>query len=375
VRRAHTVAIAVLAAVLCFGSWFDLPAAVAASRTITYSTQELGAVEADYAGFRRIVAATLNDPRGWSLNGRVSFRAERDGGELTIALASPAAIEGVGACSAFYSCRAGNHVLINADRWSHATTSYRGRALLHSYRQMVINHEVGHALGFGHVDCARPGGSAAVMQQQSKGLGGCDRNPWPLASERARHATRVGVRAPAVPAPFALGRRSSHVRLGARRSSVLATLGRPGRRRVVGGARTDVYVRPRVVVAYAKGRVATITTRSRADVGADGLAIGRRLAPRLERICSGGVKASRCEVAARHPKGRRTTLILRDGRIAAMRVEGRAASATRRQSTLRRAPARPFVPSPLLDTATRGSIAAPCAWWWARAGRCGATTG
>lgn len=373
-RRPHLVAIAIVTAALCFAWASEPPGAAAATRTITYTTQELGAVDADYAGFRRIVAATLDDPRGWSLNGPVDFRPVRDGGRLTVALASPAAIEGFGACSAYYSCRVGDLVLINSDRWRHATDSYRGQALLHSYRQMVINHEVGHALGFGHADCARPGAPAAVMQQQSKGLGGCERNPWPLGRERSEHAARIGTRAPVVPSPFAPGRRSSHVELGAPRSSVLATLGRPQRRRD-GDVRTGVYARPRVTVAYARGRVAAITTRSREDVGAGGVAIGRRPARRILRRCSRPVDASRCVLASRGSDGGRTTLLLRAGRVAAMRVEDVEPGPPRTPGPRRSRPARPVIPSLLLGATTNGAVSGPCAWWWAGAGRCRPATG
>jgi hypothetical protein len=378
VRRTLVAAISVLTIALTCGAT-PLAASAAPARTITYVTERVGAPQGDYAGFRRIVEATLSDPRGWSLKGRVRFREVPSGAELTVALASAAAITGFGACSAYYSCRVGGLVLINADRWRGATDSYPGRELLHSYRQMVINHEVGHALGFGHVECAGPGAPAAVMQQQSKGLNGCRRNAWPLEGERRRYAALVGVRATAVPAPLVLGRRASHVELGARRSQTLATLGRPQRRAVKGRSeRIDFYARPRIAVAYARGRVTAITTRSRADVAAGGVGPGRRVPARLRRRCAGPVGSSRC-VTARRGDGRRTTLLLRDGRIAAIRLEqawsprasGPFSSRRARPAMRRRPEARGGASASPLSAANGPLAGLPCPGWpWGGAGLC-----
>ena len=368
---------AIAAAVIAFvcGLLWQPADAGATARTVTYSTEWLGSAKPDYAGFRRIVGATLRDPRGWSLNGRVAFREVAGGGDLTIALASPAAVAGFGSCSAYYSCRVGGLVLINSQRWSDATASYRGRALLHAYRQMVINHEVGHALGFGHVACARPGAPASVMQQQSKGLGGCERNPWPLPGERTAYAKRVGVKAPSVPRPFAPGRRASFVELGDRRAEVLVKLGSPRRRdEDDGGTWTDSYARPRVAVTYAKGRVSAIATRSRKDIGRDGLAVGRRASPRMLRDCRDGVAPSRCRVTLRRGDGRATTLVLRSGRIALMRVENDERPGGAFAGTApRRSPPSPAAgqvsADPLWRARWNSSASGFCAWWPPALGR------
>jgi hypothetical protein len=55
---------------------------------------------------------------------------------------------------------------------------------LAAYRLYVINHETGHALGNGHVQCPKKGALAPVMMQQTLGIstpgvGACKPNPWP----------------------------------------------------------------------------------------------------------------------------------------------------------------------------------------------------
>ena len=50
----------------------------------------------------------------------------------------------------------------------------------------MVNHEVGHWLGLGHVSYCGRGNRAAVMQQQSISLEGCNANVWPLYSEWLR---------------------------------------------------------------------------------------------------------------------------------------------------------------------------------------------
>jgi hypothetical protein len=138
--------------------------------------------------FTGMVDATLGDPRSWIAGGdvrlqRMPWQAAYD---FTIYLASPASAydlcrkggvdireDGV----PYTSCRAGDSVVINSDRYFNAVPDYP--ASLDEYRQYVINHEVGHRLGYQHALCPAPGALAPVMQQQTLGLQGCLANSWP----------------------------------------------------------------------------------------------------------------------------------------------------------------------------------------------------
>jgi hypothetical protein len=139
-----------------------------------------------------VVDRTLRDPRGWV---RAAFRLVRDDA-ATYVIVVAEADEVDRLCRPYdtygkYSCQNGPVVALNADRWRTATPEWTGD--LATYRQMLVNHEVGHLLGRHHPpapQCPRPGLRARVMAQQSTELNGCLPNPWPLApeiAEAARH--------------------------------------------------------------------------------------------------------------------------------------------------------------------------------------------
>ena len=75
----------------------------------------------------------------------------------------------------YTSCRYGDRAVINLARWATAVPHYDGD--IATYRHYVVNHEVGHALGNGHVDCPGPG-------QVAPGDAAADARPRRLRQER-----------------------------------------------------------------------------------------------------------------------------------------------------------------------------------------------
>lgn len=161
--------------------WAEMPAVRA---TYTYRVATRGHVVGDLSTFREEAHATLSDPRGWRRAGIVFQRVE-GAADFTLYLSAAPSVPSFGPpCHRAFSCRSGDHVIINQDRWLGASTAWNDTdASLEDYRHMVVNHEVGHWLGFGHSTCRRGGAKAPVMQQQSKSLYGCTPNSWPLDSE------------------------------------------------------------------------------------------------------------------------------------------------------------------------------------------------
>ncbi|MFD8202199.1 DUF3152 domain-containing protein [Streptomyces sp. NPDC059701] len=125
--------------------------------------------------FAQAVQKTLNDNRSWAHNGARTFERIHSGKpDFVITLASPGttadwcAKSGLDTTEDNVSCdsAATERVMINAYRWAQGAEPYGDQ--IHAYRQMLINHEVGHRIGYNHVSCDKDGELAPVMQQQTK---------------------------------------------------------------------------------------------------------------------------------------------------------------------------------------------------------------
>lgn len=169
---------------------------------------ENGVDTAGYGGddaFAALVDATLADPRGWTNDPRYRFEhvSPEDDPDMHIQLTSvgtTAEMCGVN-LEMETSCRTtlggGNTVVVNEARWVRGATPFQGD--VGAYRQYLINHEVGHGLGYAaHEPCGRDGALAPIMMQQTLSLNNgelyeldptevypdnsdtCRANPWPF---------------------------------------------------------------------------------------------------------------------------------------------------------------------------------------------------
>lgn len=151
-------------------------------KTFTYTVEvEDGIDTATFGGddgFARMVSETLANPKSWTHNPQFAF-VRVDGthqGEpdFRVSLSSPMTVrEGCGydiqlEASCYNPAYLENQprVFINEARWVRGAVPFQGD--VGSYRQYLINHEVGHAIGYQHHEaCAENGALAPIMMQQT----------------------------------------------------------------------------------------------------------------------------------------------------------------------------------------------------------------
>ncbi len=138
-------------------------------------------------GFARMVSQTLGNPKSWTHNPQFGFiRIDSDSEakpDFRVSLTSPMTVrEGCGyeieleaSCynPSYYPPYDGvavgeaeQRVFINEARWVRGAVPFQGD--VGSYRQYLINHEVGHAIGYQHHEpCEQSGALAPAMMQQT----------------------------------------------------------------------------------------------------------------------------------------------------------------------------------------------------------------
>jgi hypothetical protein len=144
----------------------------------------------------RQVERVLADARGWTADGRSAFQRVSGGvTDFVVRVATPGTVDQI--CGQYgldtggeVNCNVAKNVMVNLKRWLLATPVYADN--IADYRALIINHEVGHFLGHGHVGCPGTGQPAPVMMQQIKGMHGCLPNVWPY-DEHGQYVTGPAV--------------------------------------------------------------------------------------------------------------------------------------------------------------------------------------
>lgn len=153
------------------------------------ATRFAGTVDDILAGERSWIASAAHPVTNAAENmtdASWSFQRVSDGSySVRVRLATPDTVDKLCGSAGVqtqgvYSCRYGKNILINLRRWLKGATGF---ADLGVYRPMVINHEMGHYLGFDHMKCPGSGKPAPVMQTQTIALNGCLANPHPFTAE------------------------------------------------------------------------------------------------------------------------------------------------------------------------------------------------
>lgn len=164
------------------GTWHVVPGdsepAGSGGRLLRYTIEvEDGIDPAAIAGedsYAATVEGTLADgERGWVSSGDVRLQRVDDSGaeaDFHVRLTTPETAKDVCGDAIPYpaSCHVDGEVVINLARWVRGAKAFSSD--LTAYRQYAINHEVGHALGNGHVGCGKKGSLAPVMMQQTFGV-------------------------------------------------------------------------------------------------------------------------------------------------------------------------------------------------------------
>ncbi|MFJ5274808.1 DUF3152 domain-containing protein [Streptomyces sp. NPDC088358] len=155
------------------------------TRPLRYVVEVEGGIDISPTRAANEIAGILAAPRGWTRNEGFAFQLVSAGEpyDLKVRIATPGTADAL--CWAGihqdtggeYNCEIPGGVVVNLRRWVTGSPTFDGP--IHDYRALIVNHEMGHFLGYSHMTCAGPGQPAPVMMQQIKGLHGCVANAWP----------------------------------------------------------------------------------------------------------------------------------------------------------------------------------------------------
>jgi hypothetical protein len=149
-------------------------------RSYTYCSQAEAA--ADDAALTQQAQQTLGSTGGWNLGGAIRFGRGSSNCDVMIRLVKP---ENMGvispACGQQTSCQVGGDIAISLAAWQQPPSAWSAGP--EAYRAEVINHEVGHWLGFEHASCTTKDAPVRILAQPTVIIPGCSPNWYAIAPE------------------------------------------------------------------------------------------------------------------------------------------------------------------------------------------------
>jgi Protein of unknown function (DUF3152) len=161
------------------GTWRVIPgvgAPFGTGQLFTYTVELEDGVELEGgpAGFATTVDSTLHNPKSWIGSGRYRFQRTDDSRAATLRISLTSQLTTRRLCGFRIPFDAScwkpeeHRVVINTARWARGAVAFQGNVV--QYQQYLVNHEVGHGLGFPHIACEATGRLAPVMMQQTWGV-------------------------------------------------------------------------------------------------------------------------------------------------------------------------------------------------------------
>jgi hypothetical protein len=155
-------------------------------RLYRYEVLVQNAIGVTPAAFAAEVDSTLGNALGWTDLGKRRFQRVT-GGTCDFVVELATAATSTQECAVYglstegqTSCRGGKEVIINLTRWDTGDPDPAWDGHLDVYHDLVVNHEVGHFLGYSHMACPGPGKLLPVMATPiTTGLQGCVINGFP----------------------------------------------------------------------------------------------------------------------------------------------------------------------------------------------------
>ncbi|MCB0918224.1 MAG: DUF3152 domain-containing protein [Actinobacteria bacterium] len=134
----------------------------------TFTVEVERGIDIDINRFAAEVEDRLFDHRSWAnVDGRSLQRVSGPDPDFRVSLTTGASVDTL--CyprhtAGIVSCNTGERAVLNILRWRKGAPDF---PTLEGYRTYLINHEVGHGFGKGHVYCPAKGGPGRLMMQQT----------------------------------------------------------------------------------------------------------------------------------------------------------------------------------------------------------------